>query len=138
MHRGAPIQTAVPLESVVLGKVDLRRADLDVLIRKVFGHRVVAQMALAVEASVAEALVAEALVAAGASVEAELGLLAGEEDGLSVAEKDAKMTDPAVVRPFLARTEVDALARSTASGKRERRPSAKRGDGTPKTKRRRE
>ena len=56
VHRGAPIQTAVPLESVVLGKVDLRQADLDVLIRKVFGHRVVAQVVLAVEALVAEAL----------------------------------------------------------------------------------
>lgn len=30
-------------------------------------------------------------------VEAELGRLAGEEDGLSVAEKEAKMTDPAQV-----------------------------------------
>ena len=27
-------------------------------------------------------------------MEAELGRLAGEEDGLSVAEKEAKMTDP--------------------------------------------
>jgi len=48
--------------------------------------------------------------AAGASVEAELGLLAGEEDGLSIAERDAKMTDPAVVAEFLAKTQVDALA----------------------------
>lgn len=31
-------------------------------------------------------------------VEAELGRLAGEEDGLSVAEKEAKMTDPAQVQ----------------------------------------
>lgn len=31
-------------------------------------------------------------------VEAELGRLAGEEDGLSVDEKEAKMTDPAQVR----------------------------------------
>ena len=30
----------------------------------------------------------------GIPVEAELGRLAGEEDGLSVAEKEAKMTDP--------------------------------------------
>ena len=48
--------------------------------------------------------------AAGASVEAELGLLAGEEDGLSIAEKDAKMTDPKVVADFLSRTKADALA----------------------------
>lgn len=46
----------------------------------------------------------------GASAEAELGRLAGEEDGLSVAERDARMTDPAVVGDFLAQTEVDALA----------------------------
>ena len=48
--------------------------------------------------------------AAGASVEAELGLLAGEEDGLSVEEKDARMTDPLVVAAFLEATAVDALA----------------------------
>jgi len=46
----------------------------------------------------------------GASAEAELGKLAGEEDGLSVDLRDAKMTDPAVVAPFLAATSVDALA----------------------------
>ena len=48
--------------------------------------------------------------ASGATVEAELGRLAGEEDGLSIDEKDAKMTDPAVVGQFLAATSVDALA----------------------------
>lgn len=37
---------------------------------------------------------------AGAAVEAELGKLAGEEDGLSVPEVEAKMTDPAQVRSF--------------------------------------
>jgi len=31
---------------------------------------------------------------AGAAVEAELGKLAGEEDGMSVPEVEAKMTDP--------------------------------------------
>eukprot|EP00968_Pinguiococcus_pyrenoidosus_P019700 scaffold2173_cov250-Pinguiococcus_pyrenoidosus.AAC.2 len=46
----------------------------------------------------------------GRTVEAELGKLAGEEDGLSVDEKDAKMTDPAVVAEFIAETRVDALA----------------------------
>lgn len=35
---------------------------------------------------------------AGAAVEAELGKLAGEEDGLSVPEVEAKMTDPEQVR----------------------------------------
>lgn len=47
---------------------------------------------------------------AGAAVEAELGKLAGEEDGLSVELKDAKMTDPAVVSSFLSATAIDALA----------------------------
>merc|ERR1719330_1284766 len=46
----------------------------------------------------------------GASVEAELGKLAGEEDGLSVPEKEAKMTDPNIVAAFLEATQVDALA----------------------------
>lgn len=35
---------------------------------------------------------------AGAVVEAELGRLAGEEDGMSVPEVEARMTDPAQVR----------------------------------------
>lgn len=34
-------------------------------------------------------------------MEAELGRLAGEEDGLSVAEKEAKMTDPAQARLYI-------------------------------------
>ena len=46
----------------------------------------------------------------GASVEAELGKLAGEEDGLSVDLKEAKMTDPGVVAHYIAATGVDALA----------------------------
>lgn len=36
-------------------------------------------------------------LAQGVCVEAELGKLAGEEDGLAVDEKEAKMTDPAQV-----------------------------------------
>jgi len=44
------------------------------------------------------------------AVEAELGRLAGEEDGLAVDVKDAKMTDPNVVADFVRRTNVDALA----------------------------
>lgn len=46
----------------------------------------------------------------GCIVEAELGRLVGEEDGLSVAEKEGKMTDPAVVARFLRETKVDMLA----------------------------
>lgn len=48
--------------------------------------------------------------ARGVTVEAELGRLAGEEDGLSVSEKEAKMTDPTVVTRFLSETHVDMLA----------------------------
>ncbi|MFZ5946276.1 MAG: class II fructose-bisphosphate aldolase [Bacillota bacterium] len=44
----------------------------------------------------------------GVSVEAELGALAGVEDGEEV--KQAKMTDPAHVEEFLNKTDVDALA----------------------------
>jgi tagatose 1,6-diphosphate aldolase GatY/KbaY len=47
---------------------------------------------------------------AGAIVEAELGRLTGEEDGLSVPEKDAKMTDPSIVARFVKETNVDMLA----------------------------
>merc|ERR1711972_715209 len=36
--------------------------------------------------------------------------LAGEEDGLSVPEKEAKMTDPTAAAAFLQATNVDALA----------------------------
>ena len=56
------------------------------------------------------ARVVERAAAAGATVEAELGKLAGEEDGLAVDLRDAKMTDPAVVAKFLAATGVEALA----------------------------
>ncbi len=46
----------------------------------------------------------------GAVVEAELGKLGGEEDGLSVAERDAHMTDPAQAAGYLAQTGADMLA----------------------------
>eukprot|EP00602_Paraphysomonas_sp_CaronLab_P010119 CAMPEP_0185029606 /NCGR_PEP_ID=MMETSP1103-20130426/16007_1 /TAXON_ID=36769 /ORGANISM="Paraphysomonas bandaiensis, Strain Caron Lab Isolate" /LENGTH=796 /DNA_ID=CAMNT_0027564415 /DNA_START=137 /DNA_END=2527 /DNA_ORIENTATION=+ len=46
----------------------------------------------------------------GIAVEAELGQLAGEEDGLSVPEVQARMTDPALVAGFLSHTKVDMLA----------------------------
>ncbi|MDK2823908.1 MAG: fructose-bisphosphate aldolase, class [Clostridia bacterium] len=52
--------------------------------------------------------VTEAAQALGVSVEAELGALAGIEDGEEV--KQAKMTDPAHVEEFLNKTNVDALA----------------------------
>lgn len=52
--------------------------------------------------------VTEAAKALGVSVEAELGALAGIEDGEEV--KQAKMTDPAHVEEFLNKTDVDGLA----------------------------
>jgi tagatose 1,6-diphosphate aldolase GatY/KbaY len=44
------------------------------------------------------------------TVEAELGRLAGTEDGLSVAEYEAKLTAPDQAVDFVARTGIDALA----------------------------
>lgn len=46
----------------------------------------------------------------GAVVEAEIGRISGTEDGLSVAEKEAKMTDPIQAGEFVQITRVDALA----------------------------
>ncbi|MBE6039146.1 MAG: class II fructose-1,6-bisphosphate aldolase [Anaerofustis stercorihominis] len=46
----------------------------------------------------------------GVVVEAELGTLAGIEDAVSVAEKDAKFTDPDQACEFVERTGVDSLA----------------------------
>jgi fructose-bisphosphate aldolase class II len=46
----------------------------------------------------------------GVSVEGELGKLAGIEDNVSVAERDAIFTDPAQAEEFVKRTGVDALA----------------------------
>lgn len=44
------------------------------------------------------------------AVEGELGLLSGTEDGLTVPERAAKMTDPAEAGDFIAQTSIDALA----------------------------
>jgi tagatose 1,6-diphosphate aldolase GatY/KbaY len=46
----------------------------------------------------------------GAIVEAEIGRISGTEDGLTVAEKEAKMTDPEQAVEFVKATQVDALA----------------------------
>jgi tagatose 1,6-diphosphate aldolase GatY/KbaY len=43
-------------------------------------------------------------------VEAELGRLAGTEDGLTIAEYEAKLTDPGQAREFVTQTGIDALA----------------------------
>jgi tagatose 1,6-diphosphate aldolase GatY/KbaY len=46
----------------------------------------------------------------GAAVEAEIGRISGTEDGLTVAEKEAKMTDPNEALAFVRQTKVDCLA----------------------------
>lgn len=46
----------------------------------------------------------------GAAVEAELGRLSGSEDGLSVPEYEARLTDPHMAVKFIEQTRVDALA----------------------------
>jgi tagatose 1,6-diphosphate aldolase GatY/KbaY len=57
------------------------------------------------------AFTATAVALAGdALVEGELGLLSGAEDGLEIAARDAKMTDPAQVPGFVAATGIEALA----------------------------
>ncbi|MBD2176560.1 class II fructose-bisphosphate aldolase [Pseudanabaena sp. FACHB-1998] len=45
-----------------------------------------------------------------AVVEAEIGRISGTEDGLTIAEKEAKMTDPIQALEFVHQTQVDALA----------------------------
>jgi tagatose 1,6-diphosphate aldolase GatY/KbaY len=46
----------------------------------------------------------------GAAIEAELGRLSGTEDGLSVPEYEARLTDPYMAVNFVEQTRVDALA----------------------------
>lgn len=45
-----------------------------------------------------------------AAVEAELGRLSGSEDGLSIPEYEARLTDPHMAADFVMQTRVDALA----------------------------
>jgi tagatose 1,6-diphosphate aldolase GatY/KbaY len=47
---------------------------------------------------------------AGATVEAELGRLSGAEDGMAVAERDSRMTDPGKAHEFVTETGIDSLA----------------------------
>ena len=46
----------------------------------------------------------------GATVEAEVGRISGTEDGMTVAEKEAKMTDPQEAKTFVGESRVDFLA----------------------------
>jgi len=48
--------------------------------------------------------------AKGSTVEAEVGRISGTEDGMTVAEKEAKMTDPDEAKAFVAKSGVDFLA----------------------------
>ncbi|MEM8604351.1 MAG: class II fructose-bisphosphate aldolase [Cyanobacteria bacterium P01_H01_bin.121] len=48
--------------------------------------------------------------AQGATVEAEIGRISGTEDGMTVAAKEAKMTDPYQAKDFVAESGVDFLA----------------------------
>ncbi len=48
--------------------------------------------------------------AKGATVEAEIGRISGTEDGMTVAEKEAKMTDPDQAKEFVTASGVDFLA----------------------------
>lgn len=54
--------------------------------------------------------IVEKSVLAKGTVEAELGKLSGEEDGLTVAEWESKMTDPEQAADFAEKTGVSALA----------------------------
>lgn len=46
----------------------------------------------------------------GAAIEAELGRLSGSEDGLSIPDYEARLTDPHMAVDFVEQTQVDALA----------------------------
>lgn len=52
----------------------------------------------------------------GATVEAELGKLVGQEDDLIVKAEDAEYTDPDVVQEFIERTGIDSLAVAIGTG----------------------
>lgn len=60
--------------------------------------------------------VAEKAHAYGATVEAELGKLVGQEDDLIVKAEDAAYTDPNTVEEFIERTNVDTLAVAIGTG----------------------
>ncbi|MCI0679244.1 MAG: ketose-bisphosphate aldolase [Actinobacteria bacterium] len=51
----------------------------------------------------------------GASVEAELGPIAGSEEGVSVSDADASLTDPGMAERFVEQTGIDALAVSVGN-----------------------
>lgn len=60
----------------------------------------------------------------GATVEAELGMLGGQEDDIHVKEEDSTLTDPLMAKKFVAATKIDSLAVAigTAHGWYEKTP----------------
>jgi len=88
--------------------------DMDVIARCIeggFTSVMIDGSALPFEENIAvTAKVVEMARPKGVSVEGELGKLAGIEDNVSIAERDAKLTDPAQAEEFVKRTGVDALA----------------------------
>lgn len=60
--------------------------------------------------------VAEKAHAHGATIEAELGKLVGQEDDIIVEAEDAEYTDPDVVEEFIERTGIDTLAVAIGTG----------------------
>jgi tagatose 1,6-diphosphate aldolase GatY/KbaY len=103
--RGAGVPCAVHLDHSA--SPDAIRAALDAGVGSVMadGSQLPYEENLAFTAAMAELAHAR-----GAAVEAELGRLAGSEDGLTVPEYEAKLTDPDQAADFVARTGVDTLA----------------------------
>jgi tagatose 1,6-diphosphate aldolase GatY/KbaY len=103
--RAAGVPLAVHLDHS--GSSDAIRAALDAGVASVMadGSHLPYEENLAFTAAITELAHAR-----GAAVEAELGRLAGSEDGLTVPEYEAKLTDPDQAADFVARTGVDTLA----------------------------
>ena len=103
--RGADVPLAVHLDHS--GSPDAIRAALDAGVASVMADG--SHLPYAENLAFTSAM-AELAHARGAAVEAELGRLAGTEDGLAVPEYEAKLTDPDQAADFVARAGVDTLA----------------------------
>jgi fructose-bisphosphate aldolase class II len=88
--------------------------DMDIIVKCIeegFTSVMIDGSALPFEENIAvTAKVVEKARPKGVSVEGELGKLAGIEDNVSIAERDAMFTNPAEAEEFVKRTGVDALA----------------------------
>lgn len=103
--RSSPVPTLVHLDHAT------RAADIEWALR----HGITSVMADGSQGSPAENLDFTNRMAAlarrhGAAVEAELGRLSGNEDGLSIPDYEARLTDPSMAVHFVKETGVDALA----------------------------